>query len=53
MVPIQSILLIPLKGKLGFGMQASVWNPFLDKQLALGQREKSVMECILSKSLGW
>ena len=37
----------------GFGIQASVWNPFLDKQLALGYREKSVMECILSKSSGW
>ena len=30
------------------GIQASVWNPFLDKQLTLGYWKKSVMECILA-----
>ena len=34
----------------GFGIRCRWWNPFLDKQLALGYREKSVVECILSKS---
>ena len=35
---------------LDFGIEALVWNTFLDKRLALGYREKSV-ECILST--GW
>ena len=37
----------------GFGIQASMWNPFLVKQLSLGYREKSVMERNLSKSSSW
>ena len=28
------------------------WDPFLDKRLVLGYREKSAVECIPSKSTG-
>ena len=36
-----------------FGVKATVVESFLDKLLALGYWEKSVVEWILSKSSGW
>ena len=37
----------------GFGIETSVWNFYLDKRLALGYQKKLVVEYILSKSSGW
>ena len=53
-VPVQSYLADFIESQVvGFGIQALVCNPFLDKQLTLGYREKSLVECILSKSSDW